>query len=421
MPDVNRKRFVLGLSLMLIFSVGCGLAVDSDKKPEGVWGQIMSGLRGEFGYALANSYVPMIAFENRKAHGSCSLLQEQTDGLVPVYRFFTVRMTAPDAELSGQREISMLELETDVPVWEEIDGAGTEGLQEELPGRIDVDMEEILRAENEAAHMMEPSPFSDFIPHERQNQIDLGPLSGYDALVSQFYIVDANTMVGSDQLDVEKFMSQDMTVDKSGEEVQILIYHTHSQEGFSDSVPGDDSTTIMGVGEYLTQILTEMYGYKVLHHYGKYDVKTRDEAYSRALPEIEGILRDNPSIEVVIDLHRDQMPEGTRLVTEVDGRPTAKFMFFNGLSRTKKTGNISYLYNENQEANLALSFQMQLKAMEYYPGLTRKIYLKGYRYNMHLCPKYMLIELGAQNNTLEEAMNACEPLAHILDLVLSGQ
>ncbi len=269
--------------------------------------------------------------------------------------------------------------------------------------------------------MTEQSELTLFTPHRKQTQVDLGPLSGYETLVRQFYTIDANTMAGREQLDVEKFMSQDMTVDKNGEEVQILIYHTHSQEGFVDSVAGDDSTTIMGVGEYLTRILTDTYGYNVLHHDGKYDVKTRDDAYSNALPEVERILEENPSIEVVIDLHRDQMPEGTRLVTEVDGRPTAKFMFFNGLSRTKKTGNISYLYNENQDANLAFSFQMQLKAMEYYPGLTRRIYLKGYRYNMHLCPKYLLIELGAQNNTLEEAMNACGPLAHILDLVLSGQ
>lgn len=103
------------------------------------------------------------------------------------------------------------------------------------------------------------------------------------------------------------------------------------------------------------------------------------------------------------------MAEGTRLVMDLDGRPTARFMFFNGLSRTRKTGNIAYLYNENQDANLAFSFQMQLKAAEYYPGLTRKIYLKGYRYNMHLRPKSLLIELGAQNNTVEEAMNACDP------------
>ena len=95
------------------------------------------------------------------------------------------------------------------------------------------------------------------------------------------------------------------------------------------------------------------------------------------------------------------MPEETKLVMDLDGRPTARFMFFNGLSRTKKTGNISYLYNENQEDNLAFSFQMQMAAAQYYPGLTRKIYLKGYRYNMHLRPRYLLVELGAQNNTVE--------------------
>lgn len=55
-----------------------------------------------------------------------------------------------------------------------------------------------------------------------------------------------------------------------------------------------------------------------------------------------------------------------------------------------------------------------------YPGLTRKNYIHGYRYNMHLLPRTTLIELGAQNNTLEEAMNACYPIAHILDMVLTG-
>ena len=171
----------------------------------------------------------------------------------------------------------------------------------------------------------------------------------------------------------------------------------------------------------MARILEDTYGYQVIHHTGEYDINGRDDAYANALPGVEQVLAENPSIQVVIDLHRDEMPEGTRLVMDLDGKPTARFMFFNGLSRTKTTGNIAYLYNENLEDNLAFSFQMQLKAVEYYPGLTRKIYLKGYRYNMHLKPRYLLIELGAQNNTLEEAMNACEPLAHILDLVLSGE
>jgi stage II sporulation protein P len=63
---------------------------------------------------------------------------------------------------------------------------------------------------------------------------------------------------------------------------------------------------------------------------------------------------------------------------------------------------------------------MQLQAVKYYPDLTRKIYLKGYRYNLHLMPKATLIEVGGQTNTVEEAKNAMEPLADILDKVLKG-
>ncbi|MCM1045888.1 MAG: stage II sporulation protein P [Candidatus Gastranaerophilales bacterium] len=283
-------------------------------------------------------------------------------------------------------------------------------------------LEALLRAENEAAQMaMEEQTRGTFIPHEAQNVIDLEELADYETLIGRFYTIDGNTMAGSDQLDVEKLLSYDMSIEKTGEVPQILIYHTHSQEAFADSVPGDESTTIVGVGELLAQILRERYGYQVLHHTGRYDVDSRDDAYAEALPDLEQVLLANPSIQVVIDLHRDEMPEDTRLVADLDGRPTARFMFFNGLSRTKKTGDISYLENVYQQENLAFSFQMQLAAQTYYPGMARKIYLKGYRYNLHLCPRSILIEVGAQNNTLEEMRNACDPIAHILDLVLSGQ
>ncbi len=250
---------------------------------------------------------------------------------------------------------------------------------------------------------------------------DMEELQDYNTLLKRFYTVDKSTSVSKERLNAEKMMAADMTVSAQGEGPQILIYHTHSQEGFADSVAGDPSTTIVGVGERLAQILTEQYGYEVLHHTEEYDLPARDDAYSVALPELEKLLADNPQIQVVIDLHRDAMEEGTKLVTDLDGRPTARFMFFNGLSRTRKTGDIAYLHNENLDSNLAFSFQLQKVATEYYPGLTRKIYLKAYRYNMHLRPKNLLIELGAQNNTLEEAMNACDPLAHILHMVLSGQ
>lgn len=377
----------------------------------GLWSEALDELDG----ALADTYMPMVSFAAESEHETYWLLQEQMDSIFPIYGYLTEGMTEDaDAE---HKTFSLAEIDI-----EDVQGAAIHMGDRVWNEAGDGGLAELLRAENDAAlYMLEQSGVPLFIPHGQQTQVDLAPLSSYETLVQQFYTVDANTMAGSDQLNVDKFLAQDMTVRKEGEGYQILIYHTHSQEAFADSVKGERSGTIMGVGDHLTQILTDTYGYKVLHHDGQYDVKSRDDAYSAALPDVEKILRDNPSIEVVIDLHRDEMPEGMRLVTELDGRPTARFMFFNGLSRTRNTGNIAYLYNENLDANLAFSFQLQLKAMEYYPGLTRRIYLKGYRYNMHLLPKCLLVELGAQNNTLEEVMNACAPLAHILDLVLSGQ
>lgn len=243
-------------------------------------------------------------------------------------------------------------------------------------------------------------------------------LADFDYLRQNFYTVDRTTTITGDQLNAEKMLSKDMHLAKNVEDPQILIYHTHSQEGYADSAPGNLDTTVVGVGEYLTQILREKYGMNVLHHTGTYDVNDRDHAYSNAEPAIEQILRENPSIEVVIDLHRDGVAEGTRLVTEVDGTQMASIMFFNGLSRTTALGDISYLKNPYIQDNLAFSFQMQLKAAEYYPGLARPIYLKGYRYNMHFKPKSLLIEVGAQTNTLQEAKNAMVPLADVLHRVI---
>lgn len=262
---------------------------------------------------------------------------------------------------------------------------------------------------------------SGFVPHGLQQIVDLQTLSDYETLVKEFYIIDSVAMIGSDLLDAEALAEKDLRISKNTEGPQILIYHTHSQEAFADSIPGDVSTTIVGVGEHLAEILRNQYGYEVLHHLGEYDVETRDNAYSRALPEVQKILEENPSIQVVIDLHRDGIAdESNKLMIDLDGRPTAKFMFFNGVSCGRKTGNIDYLYNPNLAENLAFSFQMKKVAEEYYPGLTRKNYINAYRYNMHLCGRTTLIELGAQNNTVEEAMNACDPIAHILDMVLSG-
>ena len=250
---------------------------------------------------------------------------------------------------------------------------------------------------------------------------DYDALQDFSYLKQHYYTVDSTTSVTADKLDVGQFLTFDATMKQDNSLPQILIYHTHSQEGFVDSVAGDPSTTIVGVGEKLAGILREEYGFNVIHDTGIYDLPNRDYAYSVSAPAIEKILAENPSIEVVIDLHRDGVSGTTHLVQEVGGRQTAQFMFFNGISYLNATGDIDYLKNPYIKENLAFSFQMKLAADRYYPGFARNIYLKGLRYNMHYRPKSLLIEVGAQTNTVQEAMNAAEPLAQILAMVLKGE
>ena len=253
---------------------------------------------------------------------------------------------------------------------------------------------------------------------EKQFVYDWGEYSDLEKVKEDFFAVDSTTDIDLNRIIPSSFLEKDLTIDKSGEEPQILIYHTHSQEGYLNSVGGDETTTVVGVGDYLETLLEER-GFAVLHHKGEYDVESRDYAYSNALPGVESVLEKNPSIEVVIDLHRDAVAEDRHLVSTQCGKDAAQLMFFNGLSYTKKQGNIDYLKNPYIDDNLAFSFQMQVLCNEYYPGSTRKIYLKGYRYNMHLKPKSLLVEVGAQTNTLEEAYNSMEILAHALDMCLS--
>ena len=145
----------------------------------------------------------------------------------------------------------------------------------------------------------------------------------------------------------------------------------------------------------------------------------RSKAYDYARASIEKVLEENPTIEVVIDLHRDSVGKGKHTYTTINGKKCAIVMFFNGMSRSKN-GPIPYLYNENLTDNLAFSLQLKCLAMERYPGFTKPIYLKGYRYNLHLRKRSLLIELGNENNTVEEAKNAASPLAEVIAGVLAG-
>lgn len=250
-------------------------------------------------------------------------------------------------------------------------------------------------------------------------------LLDFNNLLSSFYTVTSITELRQDKFNVSEGLNENLTIIGDNSQPQILIFHTHSQEGFADSVPGDPGTSIVGVGSRLAEILSSEYGYNVIHDTTVYDyvngVLDRSKAYTYAEKGIQSILEQYPSVEVILDVHRDGVNEDIHLVTDVNGKPTAKIMFFNGISYTKVNGDIEHLQNPYVQDNLAMSLQMKLLGETYYPGILRKIYINGYRYCLHFRAKSMLIEVGAQNNTLEEELNAMEPLADMLNRLLSGE
>lgn len=254
---------------------------------------------------------------------------------------------------------------------------------------------------------------------------DYNIISNLDYLKKNYYIVTSVTSLNEKNFDVHKALSASLGIKKDNTSPQILIIHTHSQEAFADSTPGDVNDTIVGVGDRLTQILREKYGYNVIHDKGTYDLVNgkldRSTAYNNSNKAIERILKENPSIQVVIDLHRDGVDESVRLSTNIEGKPTAQLMYFNGISYTNVNGHIEYLSNPYVQENLTMSLQMMLLTRAYYPDIMRKNYIQGYRYSQHHMPRSMLVEVGAQNNTVAEAMNAMEPFADALDRFLSGE
>ena len=362
------------------------------------------------------------AYKKKKIHWNLVLW------LVTVAGFFVIREMDERKEKAEQEVIGIQVLAEK----ENQEAAGyLEVLESGGAGKVETtetedDYLEVSYIAGNAPQQMEESLFSELFPQDLfgftklvQERYSMADLQSLDYLINHFYIVDSSTIATAEEFDVEAFIEKDLRLKKT-DKPQILIYHTHGSEGYADSRPNMAEDSVIGVGKLLAEELQETYGYEVIHHVEYFDRKAdgsgdRDNAYNNSLPVITALLEKYPSIEVVIDLHRDS---GAARVAEVDGVRMAKIMLFNGLCRTK-SGPITYYSNPHLEMNLAFSFQMNVVGNAMYPGLMHRIYLKSYRYNMHLAEKYLLIELGTEQNTLQEAKNSMKPLAAILNQVLT--
>ena len=206
---------------------------------------------------------------------------------------------------------------------------------------------------------------------------------------------------------------------------QVLIVHTHTTEAYMTYDAGyynaadrertrDHTRNVCAVGDALVNTLAEL-GIVAIH-----DDTVHDEpysgAYTRSAKTVTHILNQHPSIQVVLDLHRDALMEGaTGLVkptVTIDGKNAAQMMIIAGVLST------GALPNPYTEQNLALAAQWQKLLTDHYDGLMRPLSTVGSRYNQHLHPGYLLVEVGSEGNTVAEAVYSAQLLGKTLTELL---
>ncbi len=207
---------------------------------------------------------------------------------------------------------------------------------------------------------------------------------------------------------------------------QVLIVHTHTTEGYAQRDDGlyspdysprttDLTQSVAAVGEVLAQKL-EAAGIRTLHATEVHDHPQYNGSYDRALDTISKYLKQYPSIEMVLDVHRDAITydDGTKLkpTVNVNGRKAAQVMMISGCDAGGK------LYFPGWKNNLCMALNIQQAAQESHPGLMRPLSFAPYRYNMHMTPNSLLLEFGTDANTLDEALYSAEMMGEILAGVL---
>lgn len=221
-------------------------------------------------------------------------------------------------------------------------------------------------------------------------------------------------------IDMTSLLQKDSPVALGEEGVQVLIMHTHGTEAYTQS-PGhayvasgeyrttDSSANMLRVGQEICDILNDR-GVSAVHSRTLNDYPAYNGSYNRALKDIQAHIQQYPTIQLVIDVHRDAIATGNtyyKTAAEVDGQQTAQLMFVTG---TDAGG----LTHDHWQDNLAFQAQLHDRLNSTYPGIMRPMSIRASRFNQHIRKGSMLVEVGACGNTLEEALAAAQIFANIL-------
>lgn len=214
-------------------------------------------------------------------------------------------------------------------------------------------------------------------------------------------------------------------VDLSGSEPRILIYHTHTTEAYRQTPDSpyeesgdwrthDQTRNIVAVGEKLAALLRDKYGLSVLHDVTDHEPPKLSTSYSRSVVTMQRYKKEYPSLTLFIDVHRDAYGSsgGEDDFVLLNGRETARVMFVVGTGEGATGSGFEEMPDFKANYALAAAVTERMQAVD--AALMRDIRVKTGRYNQHISDQCLLVEVGHNQNTLEQALNAVDHLAAAL-------
>lgn len=222
-------------------------------------------------------------------------------------------------------------------------------------------------------------------------------------------------------INVDDLCAEELAIKPDSDDVQVLVMHTHTTECYmGDEMNGeterttDDNKNVIAVGREICAVL-ESYGIKTLHDTTYHDYPSYQGSYTRAMSTIDARLKEHPSIKAVLDIHRDAFvySDGSRLRVACDqnGTETAQVMLVTG---TNSMG----LWHDNWKENLKFAAKIQNSAEIMNPGMMRPINLRTERFNGHMTLGSLILEVGSNGNTLEEAKEGGRNVARAIAAAL---
>ena len=226
------------------------------------------------------------------------------------------------------------------------------------------------------------------------------------------------------EIDLNTLCKQPLDIKLDLNTPEVLIVHTHTTECYNGhEMTGESERTtnekynMCRIGTIVSETLNA-HGIKTIHDKTIHDYPSYQGAYTRALKTIEKNIKENPSIKVVLDVHRDAYvyADGSKLrvTTQVNGEDTAQVMLVLG---TDSMG----LEHPNWKSNLTLASKIQDTAQKKYPDMMRPLNLRRERFNMHMTKGSLLLEIGSNGNSLEESEKAAVNIADAIATVLLNE